>query len=83
MEHEELIRYVMEDREVNSTGATSYQIAHIISSVLEFQNQPERSKREDSMDKIYDEMFKRNGISIELSKEMRCSEHDGNVVRDK
>lgn len=45
--------------------------------------QPERSKREDSMDKIYDEIFKRSGIWFELSREMRCSEHDGNAVRDK
>lgn len=44
--------------------------------------EPERSKREDSMDNIYDQIFERSGCWLELSEEMRCSEHGGNVVRE-
>ena len=44
--------------------------------------QPERSKREDSWLKnvIIDTLFDDDG---NLLPEMRCSEHDGNIVRDK
>ncbi len=46
--NEDLISHVMEDEEVRASKATSYQIAHVIACVLEYQsNQPERSKRED------------------------------------
>ena len=51
--------------------------------VLHFINQPERSKREDSFYEISrlvnEELCRRQDAII---KEMRCSEHDGNAVRE-